>query len=82
MEDLSGRVALVSGASKGIGAAIGRSIGAAGGSVIIHYATDRAGAEETGRGIPENRKLLIQADLTTIRQHGRCGATRLPGRGE
>jgi NAD(P)-dependent dehydrogenase (short-subunit alcohol dehydrogenase family) len=63
MEDLSGRVVLVSGASKGIGAAIARSIGAAGGSVVIHYATDRAGAEETGRDIPEERKFIVRADL-------------------
>jgi len=66
MEDLTGKVALVSGASKGIGAAIARSILTAGGSVIIHYSSDRAGAEETGRDFPDDRKLLIKADLHNL----------------
>ncbi|MCO5066304.1 MAG: SDR family oxidoreductase [Rhizobiaceae bacterium] len=63
MEDLKGKVILVSGASKGIGAAIARGLGAAGGSVIIHYSSDEAGAVETGRDIPDERKLLVRADL-------------------
>jgi 3-oxoacyl-[acyl-carrier protein] reductase len=63
MEDLAGKVVLVSGASKGIGAAIAAAVGAAGAATILHYASDRAGAEEAGARIPAERKLLLQADL-------------------
>lgn len=65
MGDLTGKVVLVSGASKGIGAAIAKAIGAAGADTIIHYASDRAGAEDSAAGIPAERRLLLQADLHT-----------------
>jgi NAD(P)-dependent dehydrogenase (short-subunit alcohol dehydrogenase family) len=59
---LAGRTVLVTGASKGIGAAIARAVGAEGATVIAHYNSDRAGAEAALAGIPAARRHLIAAD--------------------
>ena len=45
MSTLKGKVAVVTGASKGIGAAIATSLGAAGASVVVNYASSKAGAD-------------------------------------
>ena len=45
MPDLSGKIVVATGASKGIGAEIVRSLGSAGTSVAAQYATDREGSE-------------------------------------
>lgn len=63
MHDLAGKTVLLTGASKGIGAAIAQALGAAGAAVVAHYGADRAGAEAATRDIPAERSLLVGADL-------------------
>lgn len=63
MTELTDRTALVTGASKGIGAEIAAALGRAGASVIAAYNADEEGARNATGAIPEERRHLISLDL-------------------
>ena len=73
MSKLEGRVALVTGASKGIGAGIARELAAAGAAVGVNYATDRTGAEAVVQAIADagGRAVAIEGDVSNSHDVGR-----------
>ena len=62
---LEGQVAVVTGASKGIGAAIAEHLAAAGAAVVVNYASSRAGAEAVIERIRRagGKAVAVQADV-------------------
>jgi len=65
---LEGQVAVVTGASKGIGAAIAEHLAAAGAAVVVNYASSRAGAEAVVQRIQQTggKAVAVQADVSKL----------------
>jgi 3-oxoacyl-[acyl-carrier protein] reductase len=66
MNHLDGKVAIVTGASKGIGAAIAKGLASAGAAVVVNYASDKKGADRAVADIAANggRAVAIRADMS------------------
>lgn len=66
MSKLQSKTALVTGASKGIGAGIALELAAAGASVVVNYASDKSGAEAIVHSINESggQAIAIQGDVS------------------
>ncbi|MFB3779497.1 MAG: 3-oxoacyl-ACP reductase family protein [Bryobacteraceae bacterium] len=69
MDELGGRVALVTGASRGIGRAIAVALARSGASVVVNYLSRRSEAEEAASAIRQlgSRALAVQADVSLSR---------------
>ena len=65
MSKLEGKVAIVTGASKGIGAAIARHLADAGAAVVVNYASSKEGADRVVADIMRNagRAIAVQANV-------------------
>jgi len=65
MGKLQGKVAVVTGASKGIGAAIAKAYAAEGAAVVVNYASDRSGGERVAAEIEAKggKAIAVQGDV-------------------
>ena len=66
MNKLKNKVAVVTGASKGIGASIAKHFAAEGAKVVVNYASSKEGAESVVKAITDNGGIAIavQADVS------------------
>ncbi|MCL0042969.1 3-oxoacyl-[acyl-carrier-protein] reductase [Dehalococcoidia bacterium] len=64
-EELTGRIALVTGAGRGIGRSVALALASKGASVVIHYNESRDGAEKTANEIRDNGQnaMIVQANI-------------------
>jgi 3-oxoacyl-[acyl-carrier protein] reductase len=73
-QQLTGKVAVVTGASKGIGAAIAKHLAAAGAAVVVNYASSREGADRVvaeivgqgGKAVPVQANLADPSDIRRL----------------
>lgn len=70
MKKLINKVAVVTGASKGIGAGIAKSLAAAGASVVVNYASSKAGADQVVADITAagGKAIAVQGNVSNIEE--------------
>jgi 3-oxoacyl-[acyl-carrier protein] reductase len=68
MSKLKNKVAVVTGSSKGIGAAIAKHFAAEGAKVVVNYASSKKGADKVVKAITDNGGIAIsvQGDISNV----------------
>ncbi len=74
MGKLANKVAVVTGAAKGIGAGIAKQLGVEGASVVVNYSTDKNGAEQVvseivakgGSAIAVGANIAIESEIAHL----------------
>lgn len=76
---LSGKVAIVTGSSKGIGAEIAKLLAAAGAAVVVNYASSKAGADRVVEAIQAagGKGIAVQADVSRQAQADQLAAAAI-----
>ncbi|MEO5681737.1 MAG: glucose 1-dehydrogenase [Chitinophagaceae bacterium] len=66
MSKLKNKVAIVTGASKGIGAGIAKAYGSEGASVVVNYSSDKTGADKVVKEIVDGggKAIAVQANVS------------------
>src|SRR5271167_1140065 len=66
MNSLTGKTAIITGASKGIGAAVAFGLAAAGASVTLNYASDKDGADRAATHIRDagGKAIIVQGNVS------------------